>query len=177
MTPHTVLLRWLEGPPTPLARLSPGVPDELVAICEKAMARASGDRYGSMLELAGDIEAFLEGRVVSAYEAGSLAEARKWIQRNRGMGVALAVALLLAIGGTLRDHGPGEFWASQLELANTDLAAANAPRRRRPTPSWRRPRRRRPPSTPTRAAGGQRAPPSMINERTAPAQLRLNILA
>ncbi len=124
MTPHTVLLRALEGPPAPIHKLAPHVPGELVAICEKAMARAPADRYGSMLDLAADIEAFLEGRVVSAYEAGSLAEARKWVHRNAGMAAALAVALLLALGGIAGVIAVQVTKARELEQANSGLAEA-----------------------------------------------------
>ncbi|MEM7306440.1 MAG: protein kinase [Planctomycetota bacterium] len=126
MSPHTVLLRALEGPPTPIDKIANDVPAELVAICEKAMARDPEHRYGRMLDLAADIEAFLEGRVVTAYEGGSVAEARKWIQRNRGMAAAIGVAALLAIGGGAGVMAVQTTKASQLQQANADLTAAKS---------------------------------------------------
>jgi len=94
-----VLWRAIEGPPRSLHSLSPRVPAELVAICEKAMAREPEQRYGDMSELREDLSAFLEHRVVAAYETGALAELSKWVQRNRALAAAVAAGLLTLIGG------------------------------------------------------------------------------
>jgi len=93
-TPHAVLQAVREGPPRRIHVIDPKVPPELVAICEKAMARSIDARYASMEAMADDLRAFLEGRVVRTYEAGALAEARKWVERNKGSASVLAVALL-----------------------------------------------------------------------------------
>ncbi|MCY2960276.1 MAG: serine/threonine-protein kinase [Planctomycetota bacterium] len=92
--------RALAGPPTPLETIAPRAPTELVAICDKAMAREPADRYASVLELAEDLRAFLEGRVVGAFEGGALAEARKWVRRNKALAASLAAAVL-ALGAGL----------------------------------------------------------------------------
>jgi WD40 repeat protein/serine/threonine protein kinase len=92
--------RWvIEGPPRPVHALQPDVPAELVAICEKAMARDAEQRYADTMQIAEDILAYLEGHVVHAYETGAVAEFRKWVARNRGMAAASAAAIALAIGG------------------------------------------------------------------------------
>jgi len=94
-----VLRDLLEGPPTPILELRPDVPRELVAICEKAMARGLKDRYRDMQGLADDLRAFLEGRVVQAFETGAVAELKKWVTRNKGLAAALLTVIFLAIGG------------------------------------------------------------------------------
>ncbi|NOT32100.1 MAG: protein kinase [Planctomycetes bacterium] len=101
VSPHTVLARVLDGPPTPIEELAPHEPAELVAIAAKAMARDPAQRYGSMLEVADDLQAFLENRVVRAYERGSLAEFKKWVARNKGMASGIAGMLLLTLFGAL----------------------------------------------------------------------------
>jgi WD40 repeat protein/serine/threonine protein kinase len=101
VSPHTVLSRVLDGPPTPLERLAPHEPAELIAICAKAMARDPAVRYGSMLEVADDIQAYLENRVVRAYERGSLAEFKKWVVRNKGMAAGIAGMLALLLSGAV----------------------------------------------------------------------------
>ena len=83
------------GPPVPLELVAPRAPTELVAICERAMARESSARYADMGELAADLRAFLEGHVVRAHARGAWAELRKWIGRNRALAGALAVIVLL----------------------------------------------------------------------------------
>lgn len=84
------------GPPPPLARLAPAAPGELLAIAERALAREPALRYPSMEALRDDLRAHLEGRVVSAYESGGLAELKKWTLRNRRLSAALALCLLAA---------------------------------------------------------------------------------
>ena len=97
---QSVLWRLIEGPPTPVTELRPGIPRELVAICEKAMARDGKQRYPDMSALAKDLSAFMEQRVVEAYETGAWAEARKWVRRNKGLATTLAASLVLALGAT-----------------------------------------------------------------------------
>ncbi|MEM9800460.1 MAG: serine/threonine-protein kinase [Planctomycetota bacterium] len=94
-----ILNDLLEGPPAPISDAARNVPAELVAIAEKAMARRPEDRYTTMQTLASDLRAFLEHRVVGAYETGAVAEARKWVKRNRPLAAALAAGVLaLAVG-------------------------------------------------------------------------------
>lgn len=99
-TDHRYVLRLvLAGPPAPLQQMNAAVPPELVAICEKAMARDAQQRYPDMRAFAEDLRAYLENRVVAAYEAGAVAELRKWITRNRALAYASAAAIgILVIG-------------------------------------------------------------------------------
>jgi serine/threonine protein kinase len=99
ISPRMVLFRLLEEPPPAVHKLNPDVPAELVAICEKAMSRGRSERYADMQELAEDMRAYLENRVVSAYETGALAEARKWVGRNRWLAVMTATVVILLLVG------------------------------------------------------------------------------
>ncbi len=101
VSPHTVLNRVLSGPPVDVRKLARDEPAEIIAICEKAMSRDPAHRYASMLAVADDIQAFLENRVVRAYEGGSLAEFKKWVLRNRGMAAGIAGMVTLAIASAL----------------------------------------------------------------------------
>ncbi len=96
---RTMLLWVLEGPPKPLALLRQDIPAELVAICDKAMARDAADRYPNTQSLAEDLRAYLEHRVVGAYETGTWAETKKWIERNRPLAAALAAGVLALCAG------------------------------------------------------------------------------
>src|SRR5262249_36236916 len=88
-----IVKRVIAGPPTPIARLKPSLSPELIAICEKAMTRLPADRYPDMREMAEDLRAYLENRVVRAYQSGAFAEFRKWVKRNRKVAVATAAAI------------------------------------------------------------------------------------
>jgi len=85
--------------PTPLAAAARDAPAELVAICEKAMARTAGERYASVAELQEDLSAYLELRVVKAHARGPLVELRKWVARHRGTAAALLALVLVSMGG------------------------------------------------------------------------------
>jgi len=130
--PLQILQSAMEGPPEPLEKVARSVPPELIAICERAMEREAERRYPTMLELADDLHAFMEQRVVKAYEAGSLAEFRKWVARNKGMAVSAAAALVFALSGLaaigyVQSRGKVELTKKNHELARTneELARTN----------------------------------------------------
>ncbi|MFN0242299.1 MAG: tetratricopeptide repeat protein [Planctomycetota bacterium] len=116
------------GAPVPLAELAPEAPLELVAICEKAMARDWRARYPDMSALARDLRAFLEHRVVAAYQSGAWAEAKKWIERNRPLAASLAAGVIVLIGGlvvslTLKQQSDAH---ARQARANAERAEENA---------------------------------------------------
>jgi formylglycine-generating enzyme required for sulfatase activity len=101
LSSYAIWYRVQEGPPDPLSERVPDAPPELVAICEKAMSRGWHARYRDMGELAADLTAYLEGRVVRAYEGGALAELKKWVRRNRPLAVSLGTAAGMLVAGLL----------------------------------------------------------------------------
>src|SRR5262249_3327926 len=94
---HMVLRCALEGPPRPVHEIEAEVPEELAAICERAMAREPGERYADMGALADDLRAYLENRVVKAHESGAWIEFKKWVQRNRALALAWSAAAAVAL--------------------------------------------------------------------------------
>jgi len=118
---RTVLAMVLQGPPAPLATIRKDVPAELVAICEKAMAREAGDRYADTLALAEDLRAFLEHRVVGAYETGAWAETKKWVERNKPLALSLAAGVLALVGGLLVSVSLGAEANRQERIAKANL--------------------------------------------------------
>ncbi len=131
VTPYEILARVRAAPPEPLATIDPSLPAELVAICEKAMARDPRQRYPDTRDLGEDLAAFLEHRVVSAYRTGPLIELRKWIDRNRALAATLAAAFVLTLGGAagiavVAERGREAEAAAkrEVERKNVDLAAA-----------------------------------------------------
>ena len=96
----------------------------LEAICLKAMARESGDRYESPRAMAEDIERWLADQRVKAYREPLLVQMSRWLRKNKvvaGAGLsALAVAFVAAllIAGVLAD--------SNQKLADKEAAAVAA---------------------------------------------------
>jgi serine/threonine-protein kinase len=122
---HALLARVRDGVPMALSSIDRSIPAELVAICEKAMARDPAKRYAGSGEMSEDLRAFLESRVVKAHRSGAVAELRKWVQRNRGMAVASALALLAFLGGAIASLAFGSTAIRQRNRAATATKAAD----------------------------------------------------
>jgi serine/threonine-protein kinase len=120
LSARSIHAQVVQGPPKPVHELNKVVPGELLAICEKAMAREIEERYAGTQELAEDLRAYLENRVVRAYQSGAVAELRKWIARNRAIAASLGAAVLMALLAS------GIFFSQNRKLvqANEELAAA-----------------------------------------------------
>jgi formylglycine-generating enzyme required for sulfatase activity/serine/threonine protein kinase len=98
-SPISIITRVQREPPVPVHRLNRKIDGELQSICEKAMAREIADRYPTMAELAADLRAYLENRVVRAHRSGAFVDLRKWVKRNRAAAYASLAAACIAMFG------------------------------------------------------------------------------
>jgi len=80
----------------PVKALAPDAPDDLVAVCGRALAKDPAQRYASAKELAADIEAWLHGRRVSARDYSGVELLRRLIVRNK-VASALVTGLVVAL--------------------------------------------------------------------------------
>jgi serine/threonine-protein kinase len=71
----------------------------LEAVCLKAMAHRSADRYASPKALAEDVERWMADEPVSAWHEPPSRRARRWARRNRTAVTAAAVALIAGVVG------------------------------------------------------------------------------
>jgi len=125
---HALVYAVQAGPPRSLAALAPRAPVELVAVVERAMRRDPGERYRDMEGLREDLSAFLDGRVVSAYESGAWAQLRKWVRRNRGLAGTSGAACLLLLVAFLSSIVFEREAQANAELASQEQRAAEAAR-------------------------------------------------
>ncbi len=115
------------------------VPAEILSICDRATAEDPAARYLNAAEFAGDVRAYLDGRVVRAHAVGWRAELRKWWQRNQpwsgGMLAGIIGAFLIVLW----------FWRGAVtareEMLARDLASSRSrgawsPRILGCTPVW-----------------------------------------
>ena len=90
--------------PSPAVGTDRRLDADLEAILLKALRKEPGQRYLTAAQLAGDVEAFLKGRTVSARRGTFTYRASKFIRRHRisllAAGVVL-VSILAGIGGVL----------------------------------------------------------------------------
>ena len=87
-------------PPKPLKEVEPRVPAELAAVCARAMAYESKDRYQSVKELTEEVQNYLSGGLVSAYEYRFSELAKRFVKKHRKVLTAAAAgAISLALFG------------------------------------------------------------------------------
>ncbi len=91
-----VLRAVQSGAPVAIADRGTGIPIDLVAIVDKAMARDPDDRYPTARELADELRRFQTGQLVSAHAYTRKERFGRWLRRNRTP-VAIAVTALCVV--------------------------------------------------------------------------------
>lgn len=100
--PMEIARQVREDDVTPILARCPEAPSELAAVAEKALRRDKAQRYVSAESMAKEVDAYLHGRRVSAYEYGSMELARRFVNRNKALTTfALIAVLTLFIGSVL----------------------------------------------------------------------------
>jgi len=92
-----VLRRVVEGSPVPPHQKVTNTPLALDAVCTKCMSLAPEGRYAAAEELAKEVECYLAGEPVTAYEEPWAVKARRWAGRHRTLATASAATLLMAM--------------------------------------------------------------------------------
>ena len=95
-SPWDVLAEVRSKPPPRVRTLEPTAPPELVAVCERALAWNKDERYPNAGELAAELEDFLAGRKVRAYDYTFREVAGRVLRRHRAK-ATLAAATLVAL--------------------------------------------------------------------------------
>lgn len=95
-----ILARLLREGPPPLSTARPDAPEDLEAICARAMERRPEDRYSSAIDLLDDLEAHLASRDdrMSMREVGALV-GRVFAEERRRMNTLIEETLLRVRGG------------------------------------------------------------------------------
>ncbi len=81
-TPLETLRLVAESEPVPPSKINRAVPLDLETICLKCLEKSPERRYGSALELAEEIERFLNCEPILARPAGGLRRTWSWAQKN-----------------------------------------------------------------------------------------------
>src|SRR5262249_23165315 len=81
----------------PPRKLDPTLDRALEAVCLKAMALSSDDRYASTQALAEDIDRWLADEPVVAHREPLTARIRRWLRRHRTLTVGAAAAVLVGL--------------------------------------------------------------------------------
>jgi len=92
-----MMRKALEGPPEALRDLVPGVPPELAAIVDMALAHDRNMRYPNARALADDLQRFLTGQLVASHHYSNREKLRRWVHKNRALVTVTGGALALLI--------------------------------------------------------------------------------
>ena len=97
----------------------------LEAICLKAMALRSEDRYATCHALADDLDRWMADEPVTAWREPVARRARRWARRNRTAVTAAGVAFVAGVVGLVAIAGVQAQANSSLQAANTEVKRAN----------------------------------------------------
>jgi WD40 repeat protein len=115
-------------PPKPIRELCPEAPPELVAVCERAMARDPAARYQNAKDLAEEIQRFIAGGLVGAYQYSFGDLLKRFVKKHAKMiaTIAAAVVALIAVGvySYIRVTQERDFALEQERIAQEQRAIA-----------------------------------------------------
>jgi len=98
-TPAQLLKQLTDTDPISPRKLNPEIPRDLETIVMKALARDPGRRYSSALEMARDLQAFMDDRPIKARRQSAIGRGWRWCRRNPAIALLSAnmvAALVLA---------------------------------------------------------------------------------
>jgi WD40 repeat protein len=131
--PARVLAEVAAGNAPSLARLSPGVPADLLDIVNKAMAPDPQARYANAATLASDLKHFQSGQLVGAHHYSRLELAARWVGRHRTpvalaavFGLMLAGVALVAVLRIVAARAQAERERTRAETRGNELVLAGA---------------------------------------------------
>lgn len=92
------MLSAIASNPSPTVKsLNPDVDPALAAICERAMARRQYARYQTATQLADDIQRWMAGEPVSAYQEKLSQRITRWVQTHSILSQAMAATLTVIV--------------------------------------------------------------------------------
>ncbi|HUJ29307.1 MAG TPA: serine/threonine-protein kinase, partial [Myxococcales bacterium] len=123
-TAYSVISKVISGPPPRTRSVARQAPPELAAVADKCLSPAREERYASAEEVAREIEAYLTGGNVRAYQYSSWELLRRFVQRHRALTAVSAGALLLLIAALLVIRDEAARAKAALATARHNLAQA-----------------------------------------------------
>jgi serine/threonine protein kinase/WD40 repeat protein len=123
-TAHSVIGKVIAEAPPRVRSVLRDCPPELAAVADKCLSREKARRYQSAEEVAREVEAYLTGGNVRAYQYSSWELLRRFVQRHRALSAVSGFALLLLIAALLVIHDESLRAKAALAEAKHNLAQA-----------------------------------------------------
>jgi tetratricopeptide (TPR) repeat protein len=122
-----ILRSVIEAAPKGVQKVAPGVPADLVLVCEKCLRPDPRDRYPTAAGVAADLGRFLAGEPVSARPVTTWERAWRWTRRNPYRTASVAAAALVFVAGGAA--AVAATWASRAQAALDGQKLAERDRR------------------------------------------------
>ncbi len=104
--PAAVIAQVISVEPEPPQKFTTTLDDRLAAICQKSISKLPSDRYESCLELARDLDRYLNDEIVLARPINAFGRLYRWAGKNRLDAALIAIACsVLAIAGLSSTFG------------------------------------------------------------------------
>lgn len=125
---HEVVAKARYASFEPLRRVDKRVPQPLASICEKAMSFDPAERYVTAMELAEDLERWLAGQQVSAYQESFSERLGRWTRLHRVwtqaiLTVFVVVSLVVAVAAMQLSRSADEEKAARTDAEKARTAA------------------------------------------------------
>ena len=91
------VLHVMEDDPVPPNKLQSEIGHDLNTICLKCLEKQPAKRYATAAQLAGDLQAYLEDRPITARRPSNVERSRKWIRRHPATSGFLAVTTMVIL--------------------------------------------------------------------------------
>jgi len=116
--PAVVVFNVINTEPPAPSTIAADVPQDLEAICLKAMAKRPEERYGDCGELAEDLRRWLAGEPTQARPVGPVERLARWTKRNPLIaGLAVVAVILMMVVATVASRALLRVWEEKRELA------------------------------------------------------------
>ncbi len=100
-TPMDIILKVGEEPLRPVRSICPTAPAELAAVTEKALRKDRDRRYRKASDLIAEIDAWMTGSRVGAYEYSSWELLARFASQNKGTIIAVGLILAVIVGALI----------------------------------------------------------------------------
>ncbi|MBU1241216.1 protein kinase, partial [Myxococcota bacterium] len=127
-SPHALLTKLVTEPLTPVRELAPDAPGELAALAQKALSKDPAARFGSTLDLAREVNAYLSGEKVASYSYSTRELFSRFVKRHKAAVFAAIVVLLALVTAVIF---MSVAYKNEVSARNSALAARSKEKRAR----------------------------------------------
>lgn len=98
---HEIIEKVMNSSPSDILTKEPEAPADLCAIARKTLSFDKNDRYHSALDVAKDIENYMSGGKVGAYEYSAWELIKRFVTQNKALASAIGILLFVLVSGSI----------------------------------------------------------------------------